>query len=67
MATKPGMRWDDIDVQLTASRGGFHTQRRGRFWYADSPKRLFKSSLRTLSGNPWGPDYDLELVSYKLN
>jgi len=56
-----------VDVELTASSAGFHTRRRGSFWYADAAKRLVKSSVRTLQGNPWAPDYDLELVSYKLN
>jgi uncharacterized caspase-like protein len=56
-----------VVVDLTVSGGGFYIQRRGTFWYAESAKRLVKSTVRTLQGNPWVSDYDLELVSYKLN
>ncbi len=56
-----------VDVDFSVAYAGFYTQRRGSFWYAGSAKRLVKSTVRTFSGNPRVPDYDLELVSYKLN
>jgi uncharacterized caspase-like protein len=38
------------------------------FWYAETAKRVVKAQLRTLSGVfSFDPDYDLELLSYKLN
>jgi hypothetical protein len=68
--TTPAGTFDAVTVavDLTASGfGGFHTRRRATFWYAESVKRFVKSTVRTLSGNPRVPDYDLDLVSYKLN
>jgi len=56
-----------VEVNLTAGSASFSTQRRATFWYAESAKRLVKSTMRTFSRNNVGPDYDLELVSYKLN
>jgi uncharacterized caspase-like protein len=56
-----------VTVDLTAGMGGFYLRRRATFWYAEAAKRLVKSTLRTLSGQTHEPDYDLELVSYKLN
>jgi uncharacterized caspase-like protein len=56
-----------VVVDLSVSGGGFYIQRRGTFWYAESAKRMVKSTVRTLQGNPWVSDYELELVSYKLN
>lgn len=38
------------------------------FWYAEKAKRVVKAQLRTLSGVfSFDPDYDIELLSYKLN
>ena len=56
-----------VTVDLTAGIGGFYLRRQATFWYAEAAKRLVKSTLRTLSGQTHEPDYDLELVSYKLN
>lgn len=56
-----------VEVELTASFSGFYTRRVATYWYAKAVKRVVKSTLRTLSGNVQSPDYDLELVSYKLN
>jgi len=56
-----------VEVELTASFSGFYTRRVATYWYAEAVKRVVKSTLRTLSGNVQSPDYDLELVSYKLN
>jgi len=56
-----------VEVELTATFSGFYVRRRATFWYSEAAKRVVKSSLRTLSGNVNAPDYDLELVSYKLN
>ena len=56
-----------VEVELTATFSGFYVHRRATFWYSEAVKRFVKSSLRTLSGNVNAPDYDLELVSYKLN
>jgi hypothetical protein len=56
-----------VTVELTAGMGGSYLRRQATFWYADAAKRLVKSTLRTLSGQTHEPDYDLELVSYKLN
>ena len=37
------------------------------YWYAPSAKRMVKTTARTLAGPSILSDYDLELVSYKLN
>jgi uncharacterized caspase-like protein len=65
----PAGRFDalKVEVELTVSSPRLYTRRIGTFWYAESAKRMVKSSVRTLAGNPGAPDYDFELVSYKLN
>jgi hypothetical protein len=56
-----------VTVDLNLYRGGFQLTRRATFWYAQSAKRMVKSTLRTLVGSTGMPEYDLELVSYKLD
>ncbi len=56
-----------VTVDLNLYRGGFQLSRRATFWYAESAKRMVKSTLRTLVGSTGMPEYDLELVSYKVD
>jgi hypothetical protein len=37
------------------------------YWYAPQAKRVVKTTARTRSGVTNEPDYDVELISYKLN
>jgi hypothetical protein len=59
-----------VDFNLRGGPGvfiGATTWREITYWYSEAAKRIVKSSLRTRNGNTVEPDYDLELVSYKLN
>ena len=55
-----------VEVDLRAGSAAYSLHRRATFWYADAVKRFVRSTMRTYSGNTRSPDYDLELVSYKL-
>jgi uncharacterized caspase-like protein len=56
-----------VEVDLRAGSAAYALHRRATFWYADAAKRFVRSTMRTFSGTTRSPDYDLELVSYKLN
>jgi len=57
-----------VEVELQGPRQ-WNTRlvRVATFWYAEKAKRFVKSRLRTQSGNTQAADYEIELVSYKLN
>ena len=57
----------DTSAQTINGLPSFVATFNGTPWYAETVKRVVKSTLRTISGNVNAPDYDLELVSYKLN
>ena len=56
-----------VVIDFHVQTGGLRMARRATFWYAESAKRVVKSTVRTVQGSTWAPDYELELVSYKLN
>jgi len=56
-----------VEVDLRAGSAAYSLHRRATFWYADAAKRFVRSTMRTFAGATRMPDYDLELVSYKLN
>ncbi len=53
----------DMNVNFATTR----VWRQYIFWYAEAAKRLVKTTVKTREGIWRGPDYDVELVSYKLN
>ncbi|MBV8031509.1 MAG: caspase family protein [Betaproteobacteria bacterium] len=61
-----------IDVEWNGNLSGFGlnntpTWRQIQYWYSDAAKRLVKTSVRTRAGTTTEPDYDVDLIGYKLN
>jgi uncharacterized caspase-like protein len=67
--TTPAGRFNALKVVIDFNATFYSNQvwRQATYWYSEEAKRVVKSSVRTRSGNSMSPDYDLELVSYKLN
>ncbi|HYD56429.1 MAG TPA: caspase family protein [Burkholderiales bacterium] len=72
--TTPAGTFDALKIVVEFHGQSANTARepevkRATFWYAAAAKRLVKASLRTVSGGQFNPqpDFDLDLVSYKLN
>src|SRR5437588_301838 len=56
-----------VIAEFTGGSGQRPLWRTLTFWYSDSAKRMVKATVRTAKGFVLDADYDLELVSYKLN
>jgi hypothetical protein len=53
-------------IPVTANSYTPRAMRSFTFWYAEAAKRMVKARSRLVSGNSTDPDYDVELISFRL-